>query len=72
MLNFITTITNTNDMLYNKTIVDYWDIGYVYKNVSTNIFNMSLVNKLSLSQSIVTPSREKIVYYINFIYSFLW
>ena len=28
MLNFITTITNGNDKLYNKTIVDYLGIGY--------------------------------------------
>ena len=28
MLKFITTITNGNDKLYNKTIVDYLDTGY--------------------------------------------
>ena len=28
MLNFITTVTNRNEKLYNKTIVDYWGIGY--------------------------------------------
>ena len=28
MLHFITTITNGNDKLYNKTIVDYLGIGY--------------------------------------------
>ena len=28
MLNFITTVTNVNNKLYNKTIVDYLGIGY--------------------------------------------
>ena len=28
MLNFITTLTNVNDKLYNKTIVDYLGTGY--------------------------------------------
>ena len=28
MLNVIATMINRKDKLYNKTIVDYWDIGY--------------------------------------------
>ena len=45
---------------------------YHYMNVSATICNMSLIYKSSISQYIVTRFREKIAYYINFIYSFFY